>query len=165
LPNAGRGLRRAVGAVSIPICGNGGVERHADLERLRAETGCAYAMVGRAALGDPWIFSGEEVTPRRAAGFLHDYAERMTSLRGASIRAAAGRVKQLLKHWTAGGLLELQSVNWLRLADPKDLLDRVARAAGAEGAGVAGAGIAGAGIAGAGIAGAGVAPAGTPTRA
>ena len=148
-------LRRAVGAVSIPICGNGGVERHADLERLRAETGCAYAMVGRAALGDPWIFSGEEVTPRRAAGFLHDYAERMTSLRGASIRAAAGRVKQLLKHWTAGGLLELQSVNWLRLADPKDLLDRVARAAGAEGAGVAGAGIAGAGVA----------PAGTPTRA
>jgi len=121
-------LRRAVRAVSIPVCGNGGVATHADLARLLAETGCRYVMVGRAALGDPWIFEGRVVERAEAARFLLEYVEALAALHGASPRMAAGRVKQLLRHWTAGRLLEASDDSWLALDDDA-LLTRVAGAA------------------------------------
>lgn len=43
-------------AVSIPVIVNGGIETAADVPRAFAETGCAGAMIGRAALNHPWIF-------------------------------------------------------------------------------------------------------------
>lgn len=127
-------LARAVGAVSIPVCGNGGIDTHADFERLRRETGCKLAMVGRAACGNPWIFGGSEVTGEEAARFLLDYAETLESL-GASTKGAAGRVKQLLVHWTAGAMTgagEEGRTSWLREQDPKRLLARLAEVAGTE---------------------------------
>jgi len=127
-------LARAVQAVAIPVCGNGGVNVHADLERLRRETGCRLAMVGRAACGDPWIFRGATVTSADAARFLLDYAEKLSSL-GASTKGAVGRVKQLLVHWTAGALTGTDAdgrTGWLREQDPARLLARLAEAAGAD---------------------------------
>ncbi|MEO0651010.1 MAG: tRNA-dihydrouridine synthase family protein, partial [Planctomycetota bacterium] len=122
-------LARAVHSVAIPVCGNGGVERHADLARLRRETGCTYAMVGRAALGDPWIFSGRTVDAATAASFLDEYATRLMRGAGSPASGAAARVKQLLRHWTAGNLLDLDPVDWLRIAEAEDLLARVRHAA------------------------------------
>lgn len=125
-------LRRAVRVVSIPVCGNGGVSSHADLARLRAETGCTYAMVGRAALGDPWIFEGRKVERREAARFLLDYVEALAHFHGAGPRMAAGRVKQLVRHWTAGGLFAQERGATLAL-DDAELLVRVAAEAGEPG--------------------------------
>lgn len=124
-------LVRAVAAVSIPVAGNGGVNEHADFERLRAETGCAYAMAGRAALGDPWIFSGRSVTPAEAAEFLLEYADEMVRIRTMSLMGAAGRVKQLLQHWRAGGLVDeggdsgRTRRSWLAEKNPEHLFTRL----------------------------------------
>ncbi|MDG1985298.1 MAG: tRNA-dihydrouridine synthase family protein [Planctomycetota bacterium] len=119
-------IRRAVEAVSIPVAGNGSAWLHSDLERMRQETGCAFVMVGRGALRDPWIFSGRDVPLTEAAAFLHEYACVLQSL-GAPRRAAVGRVKQLLKYWEAGRLVGDAEgrERWLRDRDTEGFLGRL----------------------------------------
>lgn len=46
-----------VAAVSIPVVGNGDVKNGPSALRMLDETGCEGIMVGRAALGNPWVFS------------------------------------------------------------------------------------------------------------
>ena len=43
-------------AVNIPVIGNGDVQTLNDYLRMKEETGCDGIMIGRAALGNPWIF-------------------------------------------------------------------------------------------------------------
>lgn len=77
--------------VSIPVVGNGDIEGIEDIERMMAQTGCAAVMIGRAAIGNPWIFSRIEKSSltrreilamvkkhwRRLDTFLEDVDSRM----------------------------------------------------------------------------------------
>ncbi len=49
-------IAEVVQAVRIPVTGNGDVHSTAEARRMVAETGCQSVMIGRGALGSPWIF-------------------------------------------------------------------------------------------------------------
>jgi tRNA-dihydrouridine synthase B len=70
-------------AVSIPVVGNGDVIDAESYFRMREETGCDAVMIGRAAIGNPWVFKeiaaaieGREYmppSPRERVGALLDH--------------------------------------------------------------------------------------------
>ncbi|MCL2789049.1 MAG: tRNA dihydrouridine synthase DusB [Desulfobulbus sp.] len=60
-------IREVKNAVSIPVIGNGDVLTRADGRAMMAATGCDGVMVGRGALGNPWLF-GPDDRPVSLAG-------------------------------------------------------------------------------------------------
>jgi tRNA-dihydrouridine synthase B len=67
-------------AVSIPVIGNGDVRTVADIERLKVHTACDAVMIGRGAIGNPWIFSRldrAQVPPDQVRATMLRHLERM----------------------------------------------------------------------------------------
>ena len=56
-------------AVSIPVIGNGDILSYQDGLTMMEETGCDAVMIGRGALGNPWVFK-QEGRPANIGGIL-----------------------------------------------------------------------------------------------
>ncbi len=78
-------IARLKRAVSIPVIGNGDVTCLQDARRMMEQTGCDAAMIGRAAMGNPWVFAGREPSPReRVEGALR-HARMLMAFKGEAV--------------------------------------------------------------------------------
>lgn len=86
-------LREVKQAISIPFMGNGDVRTPEDAKRMLEEVGADAVMIGRAALGNPWMIhrtkhyleTGEliaEPTPREKIATAKLHLERLVDLKG-----------------------------------------------------------------------------------
>ncbi len=78
-------IAEIVDAVRIPVIGNGDVKTRADIARMKAHTGCAAIMIGRGAIGHPWIFQHRdrnEVAFQEKADFLGRHFRAMIDFYG-----------------------------------------------------------------------------------
>ncbi|NOX80549.1 MAG: tRNA dihydrouridine synthase DusB, partial [Deltaproteobacteria bacterium] len=49
-------IRAVKQAVNMPVIGNGDIQCYGDGLKMMSETGCDGVMIGRGALGNPWVF-------------------------------------------------------------------------------------------------------------
>ncbi|HEY2981017.1 MAG TPA: tRNA-dihydrouridine synthase family protein [Anaerolineales bacterium] len=71
--------------VKIPVIGSGDVRTVADIQRMRAYTGCDAVMIGRGAIANPWIFSGldrEQVGPDLVHQTVREHLQRSVQFYG-----------------------------------------------------------------------------------
>ncbi|MGH7331158.1 MAG: tRNA dihydrouridine synthase DusB [Candidatus Rokuibacteriota bacterium] len=94
-------IAAVVDAVGIPVIGNGDVRSLADAQRMVATTSCFGVMIGRGALGAPWIFSSPEMTRRAKAEIVRRHCQ----LIEAHLPSPVATI-QLRKHlaWYTNGL-------------------------------------------------------------
>jgi len=105
-------IRQVKESVNIPVIGNGDVNTPQDAKRLLDETGVDAVMIGRAALGDPWMIyrtveyleTGElkpEPTVQEKIDVCLLHFDRLTALKGEGIA-----VREMRKHaaWYLKGI-------------------------------------------------------------
>ena len=94
-------IAAVVTAVRLPITGNGDVRSVDDAQAMVNATGCAAVMIGRGALGRPWLFSGRPVAHDERAAIIRRHA----ALIDAQLPSRVALV-QLKKHlaWYSEGL-------------------------------------------------------------
>lgn len=88
-------IRQVKEAVKVPVIGNGDVKCVQDAVRMMNETGCDMVMIGRGALGNPWIF--REINGYFSSGLRimppPTLAERIVVIKSIWMRCAPQREK------------------------------------------------------------------------
>lgn len=111
IPPIDPGVIKAVKqAVSIPVVGNGDVNSAADALAMLRETGCDAVMVGRGALGNPWLF--DEIK----AALAGEPAPAPPTLqkRMATLRAQIYDMCERKGEWTAMPQARSQAIHYMR---------------------------------------------------
>lgn len=121
-------IRQVKQAVSIPVVANGDIDSAAKARQVLDQTGCDAVMVGRAALGRPWLFAqiATELTgqPAMADPSLDDVREAMFDHfedhinfygEASGVRSIRKHVAWYLPQWAS--LSGLQQVNGLLVKD------------------------------------------------
>ena len=93
-------IAAVVAAVAIPVTGNGDVRSRDDALAMRRATGCAAVMIGRGALGAPWVFCPEPPSDDRRAAIIRRHCALIADHLPA--RAALLQLKKHLAWYSSG---------------------------------------------------------------
>lgn len=118
-------------AVAIPVIGNGDVRQVGDIGRMREHTGCDAVMIGRGAIGNPWIFAGldrPEVTNEQVREMVLAHLDAMQNFYGTELGLVLFR-KHAARYISPYGLTESQRAQLLTSQTVEDfarILDALA---------------------------------------
>jgi tRNA-dihydrouridine synthase B len=93
-------IAAVVASVRIPVIGNGDVRSRVDAESMVATTNCASVMIGRGALGAPWIFAPSEPTREDKARVIARHCQLIEA--HLSSRVATIQLRKHLAWYTNG---------------------------------------------------------------
>lgn len=135
-------IREIREAVSVPVTGNGDVRTPQDAERMLRETGCDGIMIGRAAIGNPWILREvahylhtRDILPaptlderiEAAMEHLRDLANRMGEDR--AVRHLRGQIPHYVKGCAGASKARERIVRAVRIEEVREILESVREAA------------------------------------
>ena len=75
-------IRELVSISKVPVIGNGDIRTHPDaFERMKFSS-CPAVMIGRGAIGNPWIFSGYQPSIRQVVDQINEHLDMMIEYYG-----------------------------------------------------------------------------------
>jgi tRNA-dihydrouridine synthase B len=122
-------------AVRIPVIGNGDIRKPQDAVDMIQQTSCDAVMVGRGALGNPWLFTGiNQLLAGRPADYLPQLSQRYEMIKKhwsmeAETFGAKAATRNFRKHllWYTKGLERSAAFRQLvgTLPDRESMLDKL----------------------------------------
>ena len=111
-------IKKVKESVDIPVIGNGDITCEEDAKKIFEETNCDGIMIGRAALGNPWIFSKiiyylktnqklDEITNKQKLEIMLEHYNEEIKYKGQNIA-----VKEMRKHiaWYIKGMADATKI-------------------------------------------------------
>lgn len=132
-------IAEVAASVEVPVVGNGDISCAEDVLRVRRETRCAGLMIGRAALGSPWIFkeiktalatgtTPEPPSPAERMRIVWEYAQQLHEKfapqnQGNKIGWMRARLLSLTKDMRGGRRMRLELTNLDTMDQLKELCE------------------------------------------
>ncbi len=118
-------IARIVEQARVPVIGNGDVWSPQDADRLKGQTGCAAVMIGRGAIGHPWIFvrlQRNQVTPVNRLALVRRHFQLMQEFYGIekAVLLVRKHLTRYLNEWP--GIKELRP-RLVRIASAEEFDD------------------------------------------
>lgn len=132
-------LKEVAGQLKIPFMANGDVKTPEDAKKILDMTGATAAMIGRAAMGNPWMLkrtehylaTGEllpEATPEQKIKMAKDHLNRLVDLKGeyVGVREFRGLSTYYIKGIPRAARTKASLVEAETLAEMNEIFDRFA---------------------------------------